>query len=190
MPVVPSQEVGGRRSWEHGAGMASDDNAGKKGSDQPARFYGGPRSIGALLPAVTRPAFRSRSAGAAQLMADWPTIVGPALAAVSVPRQLARGSLTLACSGPVAMELQHLSAQLAERINAHYGRVMVEQLRFVQAAVPALPKVVTRPKAPPPTPVEIPGMKDGALRDALAALGGAVAQATKPAPRKRDVRDA
>ncbi len=184
MPVVPSQEVGGRRSWEHGAGMASDEGAGKKEADDGRRFYGGPRSIGALLPAVTRPAFRSRSAGAAQLMADWPSIVGPALAAVSAPRQLARGSLTLACSGPVAMELQHLSAQLAERINAHYGRVMVEQLRFVQAAAPALAKVAARAKAPPPAPVEIPDMAAGALRDALSALGGAIAQATAPVKRK------
>ncbi|MGI4808870.1 MAG: DciA family protein, partial [Janthinobacterium lividum] len=104
MPVVPPQEVGGWRSWEHGAGMASDDAGGKEGagkeaSERVSRFYSGPRSIGALLPAITRPVFRSRSAGAAQLMADWPVIVGPALAAVSVPRQLARGSLTLACSG-------------------------------------------------------------------------------------------
>lgn len=185
MPIVPSQEVGGWRSLEHGAGMASDEGASKKGSDEARRFYGGPRSIGALLPAVTRPAFRSRSAGAAQLMADWPAIVGPALAAVSVPRALNRGSLTLACSGPVAMELQHLSAQLAERINAHYGRVMVEQLRFVQAAAAVLAKVAARPKLQATVPVEIPDMKDGALRDALAALGGAVAQATKPAARKR-----
>lgn len=169
--------------------MASDDGAGKNASDNGTRFYGGPRSIGTLLPAVTRPAFRSRSAGAAQLMADWPTIVGPALAAVSVPRQLARGSLTLACSGPVAMELQHLSAQLAERINAHYGRVMVEQLRFVQVVAPVLAKAATRPKAPPPKPVDIPGMQEGALRDALAALGGAVAQATKAAARKRPARE-
>lgn len=168
--------------------MASEDGAGKEALERVSRFYSGPRSIGALLPAITRPVFRSRSAGAAQLMADWPVIVGPALAAVSVPRQLARGSLTLACSGPVAMELQHLSAQLAERINAHYGRVMVEQLRFVQAAAPVLAKVAARPKAPPPAPVEIPDMKEGALRDALAALGGAVAQATKPQARKRTPR--
>ena len=198
MPVVPPQEVGGWRSWEHGAGMASDnagskDGGSKEGGSKDAlervsRFYSGPRSIGVLLPAITRPVSRSRSAGAAQLMADWPVIVGPALAAVSVPRQLARGSLTLACSGPVAMELQHLSAQLAERINAHYGRVMVEQLRFVQAAAPALTKAAARPKAPPPAPVEILDMKEGALRDALAALGGAVAQATKPSARKRAPR--
>ena len=168
---------------------SKDGGASKKASDDGRRFFGGPRSIGALLPAITRPAFRSRAAGAAQLMADWPSIVGPALAAVSAPRQLARGSLTLACSGPVAMELQHLSAQLTERINAHYGRVLVEQLRFVQATAPARATSAARPKAPATVPVEIPDMKEGALRDALAALGGAVAQATKPAARKRLARD-
>ena len=160
--------------------MASDDASGKNVSDKPARFYGGPRSIGALLPAVTRPAFRSRAAGAAQLMADWPAIVGPALAAVSTPRALSRSTLTLACAGPVALELQHLAGQLAARINAHYGRTMVEQFRFVQAAATPAASAASRPRATvPPLPVEVPDMKEGALRDALAALGGAVAQATK-----------
>lgn len=160
--------------------MASDDAPGK-----PARFYGGPRPIGALLPAVTRPAFRSRAAGAAQLMADWPAIVGPALAAVSTPRALSRSTLTLACAGPVALELQHLAVQLAERINAHYGRTMVEQFRFVQAAATQAASAAARPRRVSAPPVDVPGMKEGALRDALAALGGAVAQAAKPGPAQR-----
>ena len=120
--------------------MASDDPTGK-----PARFGFGPRAIGALIPTVTRPAFRSHAAPAAQLMADWPGIVGPALAAVSFPRALSRGTLTLACSGPIALELQHLTGPLAERINAHFGRTLVQQFRFVQTIGPA----VTRPAAVP-----------------------------------------
>ncbi len=162
--------------------MASDDEPGKPMPDKQGRFFGGPRSIGSLLPAVTRPAFRSRSGNAAQIMADWPVIVGPALAAISAPRQLNRSTLTLACSGPVALELQHLAGQLAERINAHYGRTMVEQFRFVQAAAPPglQPGADARRKLETPMPVEIPEMKEGALRDALAALGGAVVQATRP----------
>jgi hypothetical protein len=160
--------------------MASDDAPGKT-----ARYFGGPRSIGALLPAVTRPAFRSRAAGAAQLMADWPAIVGPALAAVSSPRALNRTTLTLACAGPVALELQHLSGQLAERINAHYGRTMVEQFRFVQSAATQAAAAARRKTVPAP-PVEVPDMKEGALRDALAALGGAVAQATKRGRPRRE----
>ena len=165
--------------------MASDEAAGKNGSDRPGRFYGGPRSIGALLPAVTRPAFRSRSGAAAQLMADWPAIVGPSLAAVSTPRGLNRTTLTLACAGPIALELQHLAGQLAERINAHYGRTMVEQFRFVQAAVSSAAVAAGRPKTAPAPPVEVPGMEDGPLRDALAALGGVVAQASKRGSARR-----
>ena len=44
------------------------------------RFFGGPRALGALLPRLTRPAFKRRSPAGASLMADWPSVVGPALA--------------------------------------------------------------------------------------------------------------
>ncbi|MFC7542493.1 DUF721 domain-containing protein [Siccirubricoccus deserti] len=83
--------------------------------------------------------FRKKSPGGATLMADWPAVVGPALAAVTTPKRLSAGTLTVGCVGPVAMELSHLAPQLIARINAHLGRVTVERLRFVQQAgtVPA-----------------------------------------------------
>ena len=96
------------------------------------RFPGAPLPLGSLIPAITRPAFRKRSPAGAQVMADWPGIVGPALAAVTTPLRLSAGTLTLACSGPVAMELQHLAPELISRINAQLGRTPVERLRFVQ----------------------------------------------------------
>lgn len=138
------------------------------------RHVYGPRPIGALVPGITRPAFRTRSPAAAQVMADWAEIVGPALAATTVPRRLVSGTLTLACAGPVALELQHLAGQLIERINAHAGRVVVQRLRFVQDAVPAGPPAPVR--GPNAAPVAVPGLPDGPLRDALAALGGRLAQ--------------
>ena len=150
---------------EHGNGMGSDEAASK-------RRYGGPRPLGALLPALTRPAFKKRSPAAAQVMADWAIIAGPALAAVTVPRRLTAGTLTLACSGPIALELQHLSAELLARINGHLGQVVAERLRFVQELLP--PPTVRTVRRPGP-PVPVPGMPDGELRDALARLGRAVA---------------
>src|SRR5579875_3423604 len=96
------------------------------------RHVYGPRPIGALVPVVARPAFRKRAPATAQLLADWPAIVGPALAAVTVPRRFAGGTLTIACSGPIALELQHLAGELMARINANLGRVTVTRLRFVQ----------------------------------------------------------
>ncbi len=139
------------------------------------RHVYGPRPVGALIPAVTRPAFKARAPGVAQVMADWAEIVGPQTAATATPRRLSRGTLTLACAGPVAMELQHLANPLMERINGHLGRVLVERLRFVQDVTPPAP-----PAAPPrrrkPVQVELPGIPPGELRDALTALGQSIAQ--------------
>ena len=136
-----------------------------------ARHPFGPRPIGALLPAVTRPAFRKQSPAAAGLMTDWPAIVGPALAQTTRPKRLAAGTLTLGCAGPIALELQHLAGPLMERINTHLGRPLVQRLRFVQEAL-APPPVPRRKPRLDPVPIE--GMPAGDLNDALAALGAAV----------------
>jgi hypothetical protein len=96
------------------------------------RHVYGPRAISALVPALVRPAFRKRSPAAAQVMADWDQIVGPAIAAVSQPRKLFSGTLAIACTGPMAMELQHLSTELIARINTYLGQVTVTRLRFIQ----------------------------------------------------------
>ncbi len=169
MAIVPVQERGSVGEG-HRAGMASGAAADK-------RHPYGPRPIGALVPALTRPAFRKRSPAAAQIMADWAEIVGPALAAVTAPRRLGSGTLTVACSGPIALELQHLTAQLMERINRHLGRTVVEQLRFAQDLAPATRQPPAAPRTSP-TPVDVPGVPAGPLRDALAALGAAVGQAS------------
>jgi hypothetical protein len=141
------------------------------------RFPTGPLPLGALIARLTRPAFRKRSPAGAQLMADWPDIVGPALAAVTQPLRLSAGTLTLACAGPVAMELQHLAPELMGRINAHLGRQAVERLRFVQqapaGAAPAvpLPKPVVLPASVEARLAELP---PGELREALAKLARGV----------------
>lgn len=150
--------------------MARDEEA--------RRFLGGPRPLGALVPALTRPAFKRKSPAGAQIMADWPALVGPALAAVTQPLRLASGTLTLACGGPVAMELQHLAPQLAARINAALGRQAVERFRFVQQA-PAGAAARKRPAPrPDPLPEKVSSALDGVaspeLRAALERLGRGV----------------
>ena len=148
----------------------------KDGDD--ARFFGGPRALGTLLPRLIRPAFRRRSPAGAQLMADWPEVVGPALAAVTSPRRLSGGTLVIACSGPVAMELTHLAPQLIARINAHLGRVAVERLRFVQQAPGSAPSAPARAAAPAPLPAPVEAamarIPEGGLREALAKLARGV----------------
>ena len=74
--MVPKDDGGEHAGKAQSAATAKDA----------ARHVYGPRPIGALIPRVTRPAFRQRSAAAAQIMSDWGEIIGPALAAVSSPR--------------------------------------------------------------------------------------------------------
>ena len=142
------------------------------------RFLGGPRPLGALVPALTRPAFKRKSPAGAQIMADWPALVGPAIAAVTQPLRLASGTLTLACSGPVAMEMQHLAPQLASRINAALGRVAVERFRFVQQAPAGAVLRKPRESRPEPLPERVESALEGVsspeLRAALARLARGV----------------
>jgi hypothetical protein len=157
--------------------MADKDNT-KPGMAIADRHVYGPRPLGALVPKVARPAFRAMSPGTGLIMADWDSIVGPMLAAVSVPRRLAAGTLTIACAGPVAMELQHYATELISRINTHLGATAVRSLRFVQTTSIA-------PRPPPPAPpvppwvaaaaeTAVAALPEGELRTALAALGRAV----------------
>ena len=112
--------------------MAKRDSAAVEDDAARRRFVALP--LAQLVPGLTRQAFRKRSPAGANLMADWASVVGPQLAACTEPRKLSRGQLTLACSGPVAMELQYVTAALIERINTHAGEKLVERLRFTQHA--------------------------------------------------------
>jgi hypothetical protein len=85
----------------------------------------------------------------------------------------------LACTGPVALELQHLSDQVLARVNGHLGRRVVERLRFVQDPTPpsqAPPARARRPPAVPPIN-EVPGIPPGPLHDALVALARRIGDA-------------
>jgi hypothetical protein len=152
------------------------------------RHVYGPRPVGALVPGVTRAAFRRRAPGTAQVLADWATIVGLALAAVTLPRRLTAGTLTIACSGPIAMELQHLSGELIARINTTLGSSVVTALRFVQTGLD-VPAVTPLPAASPRSLARaaeaVESLPTGELRDALTALGRAVFSSSEKRPSTR-----
>lgn len=129
----------------------------------------GPRGIAAVLAPITRPAFRRRAPAATQLMADWPQLAGPELAARAAPLKFAGGTLTLGCTGPTAMELQLAAPQIIGRLNLALGQSMIERLRFEQQAPrpPATPPARPKPRHPVPPPADLP---PGKLGEALARL--------------------
>jgi len=156
--------------------VASKDT--DKGMNSEERHVYGPRPVGALMPKLTRAVFRRRAPATAHVLADWETIIGPALAAVTTPRRLASGTLTIACSGPIAMELQHLAGEVIARINAHLGTQAVTALRFVQtinqAAPPGALPVRTDPARLAEVETKVATVPEGELRSALSALGRAI----------------
>ena len=171
VPVVPGEQEGGVGN----AHAEGSDN--RRGAGQPpARLRpgaGGGAAAGAHPRCLPPPRRRDPA-----IAADWEAIVGPALAAVTAPRKLAAGTLTMGCSGPIALELQHLADQLVARINMHLGGAPVQRLRFVQ-----FPPAPQAPPAPPPAalPAEAAARLEatlaglpGELHAALAALGAAL----------------
>jgi hypothetical protein len=126
------------------------------------------RGIAALLAPVVRPVFRKRAPAAAQLLADWRQLAGPELHARAAPMKFAGGTLTLGCTGPTAMELQMMEAQIIERLNLALGQKLVERLRFTQQA-PGI--AAPLPARVAPAAIEPPAdLPEGPLGEALAAL--------------------
>ncbi len=112
-PAFPQEmPVQGGSPWRGSGGRAPS-------LSQPERRSFVTQALADLVPGLTRPAYRRRSPAGALLMSEWGAIVGPRLAVETAPKRFAGGTLTIACSGAMAMELQHLSAALIERINTH-----------------------------------------------------------------------
>jgi len=134
---------------------------------EPSRNFSA-RGISALISPIIRPTLRRRAPAAYQIIADWDALAGPDVAGTARPVKLAGGTLTLACSGPVAMELQYRADQLIQRLNLGLGGHTVERIKFIQETAP-----VARPSAPKPVkaaalpPDDLPA---GPLGDALAKL--------------------
>ena len=154
----------------------ADDNT-RVGMTNGRRPVHGARSIAALVPVVARNAFNRTAPGVSQLMEAWAGIVGPGLAQAATPRRLSQGTLTIGCSGPVAMELQHLATELTARINQYLGSQIVRRLRLVQTGAVQKPvRTVSLPTKAIETAASdaVADLPAGPLRAALEALGQAV----------------
>jgi hypothetical protein len=152
-------------------------------SGKASRRGGGLRALAASLPKVTGKAFGRRGLAAGGLVADWPSIVGAQLAAVSLPRGLSRageGTLTLRVEPGHAVTLQHLEPLVIERINGYLGYRAVSRLRLQQGPLSGQPGPLRPPSAPLTEDEETrlrartATVSDETLRGALERLGRAV----------------
>ena len=141
------------------------------------------RPLATLIGKITAKSFEARGLAAAGIAAEWPAIVGEAVAASSWPERLGRdGTLRVCVSGPTAVELQHLEPQILERIAAYYGYRAVTRIAYVNRAARTL-QAPGEERPPPPkidsesaarVDIAVVSTRDRRLKSALAALGRAV----------------
>jgi hypothetical protein len=88
------------------------------------------------------------------------------------------GILLLRVEGPAALEIQHLSDVILERVNQFFGWRAVGNVRLRQAPLArrAAPRSLPAPDSAALTRIAatLPEIRDGKLRDALARLGAAM----------------
>jgi hypothetical protein len=153
-----------------------------------------PRSISAkplsvLLSDVFSDAYARQGFAARELVTRWAEIAGKEIAAHSEPLRMQwprpvegqpqePATLVLRVEGPMALEIQHSSDVILERVNRFFGWHAVGRLALRQA--PLSRRDRPAPPAPPdPKSVEtvartLSAVEDDALRAALARLGASI----------------
>jgi len=91
---------------------------------------------GALLSGAAGKLYRKQGFAHAEVLTDWPRVVGERLADATSPEKLTRdGTLTVRVSPGFALELQHMEPQVLERIATYFGHRAVKRLKLVQGVV-------------------------------------------------------
>ena len=96
------------------------------------------RAVGASLSRIVGPIVARHGGGmGTRLKSEWAAIVGPELALATWPESLVRGgTLKLRVAPGKALELQHRTPLVIERVNLFFGREAVTRLVLVQAPLP------------------------------------------------------
>jgi hypothetical protein len=154
---------------------------------KPSRSF--PRPLSEFLGATLSDALKTQGFASAEILARWGDIVGAEISAHSEPIKInwprsigdeapEPATLVLRVEGPAAIEIQHLSAVILERVNRFFGWQAIGRIALRQA-----PLRRREPATPPPPPdpavaariaEAMPEIADEDLRQALARLGAAI----------------
>ena len=147
------------------------------------------RKLAELTAEFMADAFKKQGFASTELVTRWKEIAGAEIAACSEPVKLQwprtpegeqpePATLVLRVEGPAALEIQHQSNVILQRVNRYFGWQAVGRLVLRQAPL-------SRPKTRPPPPkidaaetaqvaATLSDIADDDLRMALARLGAAV----------------
>jgi hypothetical protein len=156
-----------------------------------------PRSISAkplsvLLSDVFSDAYAKQGFAARELVTRWAEIAGPEIARHAEPLKIQwprpvegqpqePATLVLRVEGPAALEIQHASDTLLERVNRFFGWSAVGRLALRQAPLSRRERPSTPDPPDPPDPKlvaevaeTLSAVEDEELRAALARLGASI----------------
>lgn len=137
------------------------------------------RAAGANLSRIVGPIVARHGGGVLmRLKAEWTAIVGPDIAAATWPESLARGgTLKLRVAPAKALEVQHRTPLVIERVNLFFGREAVVRLALVQGPLPlpapnrAAPERPLGPGEAATLDHQLSAVASPDLREALTRLG-------------------
>ena len=148
-----------------------------------------PRPLGQLVSKTIADALARQGFASTGVVTHWAEIVGPEIADHAEPMRMVwprrvheddpePATLVLRVEGPVALEIQHLSGMIIERVNRFFGFRAVGRIQIRQAPLRRQAKKAA-PPAPDPAEVarlaaDMRDIGDEGLRDALARLGASV----------------
>jgi len=149
----------------------------------------GARPLADFLGVCLSDAFAQQGFARAELVTRWAEIVGPEIAAHAEPMTVrwpkAAGgeapeaaTLVLRVEGPTAIEIQHLSGVIVERVNRFFGWQAIGRLALRQAPLSRrktkTPRAAPDPEQTARIAASLSEVADDDLRQALARLGAAV----------------
>jgi len=147
------------------------------------------RSLAELTSGYLAETFKKQGFASTELVSRWQTIVGPEIGAHAEPIKLqwqrAQGdeppepaTLVLRVEGPAAIEIQHLSNVILERVNRFFGWQAVGRIALRQAPLtrrePPRPRAQADDAEAERVAATLTGIGDEELRMALARLAAAV----------------
>jgi hypothetical protein len=154
---------------------------------KPSRSF--PRPLSDLLHRTISERFAQQGFASTELITRWSDIAGDEIAAhsqpikITWPRQADENdpepaTLVLRVEGPMALEIQHQSAVILERVNRFFGWQAIGRLALRQAPLRHAEKR-KRPAGPDPALVDevagsLPDGTDEGLKGALARLGASL----------------
>ena len=145
------------------------------------------RPLADLASSLLAESYRKQGFASSELIVRWETIAGADVASYAEPLKIQwprradgenpePGTLVLRVDGPAAIEIQHMSRVILERVNRYFGFAAIARIAIRQAPLRGQPRKPNRAL----DPVEVQRVADtlpdtdAALKMALARLGAAV----------------